>query len=120
VSGWSVFFGALVYLVGAIAFVVIYNADAESVDEATALLAASSVACGWLAKWWPAALLAFILVPLAEPFGYPESDFGEPAPVWAVAALVTLPSAGLILVATWAGRIWARRRGHRVPTTPMT
>jgi hypothetical protein len=110
VDAWRLFFAVLVYLTGAIAFVLIADASIEDVYEASAVLAAASLAGGWLASWWPAACLPLVLVPLAEPFGYPESDFAEPAPLWVAAAFVTPPSAVLILVGVGLNRAWSRRR----------
>ncbi len=40
------------------------------------------VTFGWVIREWPAVLLPLILVPFAVPAGYPESQFGEPLPVW--------------------------------------
>jgi hypothetical protein len=40
------------------------------------------VAFGWAIREWAALLLPIVLVFLAVPAGYPESDFGEPLPVW--------------------------------------
>lgn len=40
------------------------------------------VAFGGVIREWPAVLLPIVLVPLAVPAGYPESQFGEPLPVW--------------------------------------
>jgi hypothetical protein len=118
VSRWflvSRWFAVLVYLAGAIAFVLIDNADHEDLHEAMALLAAASLACGWLAGLWSAALLSLVLFPLALPFGYPESSFAEPFTVSATAMFVTLPSAALILVGVWIHRAWSRRRGRHTP-----
>ena len=40
------------------------------------------VAFGWAIREWAALLLPIVLVLLAVPAGYPESDFSEPLPVW--------------------------------------
>jgi hypothetical protein len=105
----------VVYLGAASAFVVIANANWESLEVAMAILAAGSVACGWIARWRGAALFPIVLVPLALPFGYPASEFGEPFPVWAPAAYLTPLSAALIIVGVWLHIAWSRRRGQRTP-----
>jgi hypothetical protein len=40
------------------------------------------VAFGWAIREWAALVLPIVLVFLAVPAGYPESDFSEPLPVW--------------------------------------
>jgi hypothetical protein len=40
------------------------------------------VAFGWAIREWAALLLPIVLVLLAVPAGYPETDFSEPLPVW--------------------------------------
>ncbi|MGH2985711.1 MAG: hypothetical protein ACRDLO_03355 [Solirubrobacterales bacterium] len=103
----------LVYLAGAIAFMVIADANTEDGGTALAVLALASLACGWSAGSWPVSLLSLVLVPLATPFGYPESPYPEPLPLYGAAAFVTLPSAGLILVGVGLRRLWSRFRTCR-------
>jgi hypothetical protein len=103
--------GVLVYLAGALAFMVIVDANAENGRMALAVLALASLACGWLAGWWPVSLLPLVLAPLGTLFGYPESRFPEPFPLYGSAALVTVPSAGLVLLGVWLRRLrWFRPR----------
>jgi hypothetical protein len=40
------------------------------------------VAFGFVIREWPALLLPILLVFLAIPAGYPESQYSEPSPVW--------------------------------------
>jgi hypothetical protein len=115
VNSWLLFFAALVYLAGAVAFVLIADARIENFEVAAAILASASVICGWLARWWPAALLPLLLLLLSQPFGYPESEFAEPGPLWFTAAFVIPPSTGFILLGIWAGRIWTGRRARHSP-----
>jgi hypothetical protein len=115
VDSWRLFFAVLVYLAGAIAFVLIADARIQDFYEGAAILATASLACGWLAAWWPAAFLPLVLLPLSQPFGYPESDFAEPGPLWFSAAFVIPPSAVLILVGVGLNRVWSRRRHPHPP-----
>ena len=47
-----------------------------------ALVLAVHVAFGWAIREWAALLLPIVLVFLAVPAGYPESQFSEPLPLW--------------------------------------
>jgi hypothetical protein len=110
----------LVYLAGALAFMFITDANAEDGDKALAVMALASLACGWAAGWWPVSLLALVLVPLGTPFGYPESRWPEPFPLYGSAAFITLPSAGLVLVGVGLRRLWDRLRSRRLSPPPAT
>jgi hypothetical protein len=110
--------GVLVYLAGAIAFMVIADANAEDGHKALTVMALGSLACGLAAGWWPVSLLSLALVPLATPFGYPESRFPEPFPLYGSAAFITLPSAGLVLVGVGLRRLWDRLRTRGLSPPP--
>jgi hypothetical protein len=76
-----------------------------------ALVLLVHVAFGWAIREWPAVLLPLVLVPLAVPAGYPESEFGEPLPVWigqAFYMIVEIPAiaAGVALRTAYDG--WRR------------
>jgi hypothetical protein len=104
----------IVYLAAALAFVIAVDTDYEANHGVwLAILAAASLALGWATGSWPAALLALVLVPLAMPFDYPDSRFGEPFPTWFSAGIVTPISAGLILLGVWARRARGRWSHHR-------
>jgi hypothetical protein len=110
----------IVYIVAALALVLIANDKGEfpSYEDPTAgglswmiVLGGASLAFGWVARSWWAALLALVSVPLAVPFGYPEHyPFAEPWPVWGSAAVWTLLSAGLILLSVGARKARGRWR----------
>jgi hypothetical protein len=75
------------------------------------LVLALHVAFGWATREWAALLLPIALVFLAIPAGYPESQFGEPAPVWlgqVFFVIVEIPAiaAGLALRTLYDG--WRR------------
>jgi hypothetical protein len=119
-NGWPQFAAVMVYLAGAVVFVLVVDANLEALRGAAAILAVASLACGWLARpWWPVVLVSFALVPLAVPFGYPESRFGEPGPVWWPAFFLTPISLGLIGVGLWLHGAWSRWRGHDRPAAQL-
>ena len=80
--------GALVYLALSVAW--LYGIVAQGRFEGSdvrfwslvAFVLLVHVAFGWVIREWPVVFLPLILVPLAVPAGYPESQFGEPLPVW--------------------------------------
>jgi hypothetical protein len=47
-----------------------------------ALVLALHVVFGFLVREWAALLLPIVVIVLAVPGGYPESDFSEPLPLW--------------------------------------
>ena len=95
------------YVALAIVAIVLVNADAEASLAGLAIVAAGSLALGWMVGEWWAIALAAILVPLALPFGYADSDFGDDPLVWTFAIGAALLSAALILVSV-ALRRYAR------------
>lgn len=87
--------------------------DANSGLEGWALgaWAIASVALGLGTGQLGFALLAFLAIPFAVPFGYPNNyEFSEPLPIWWVATIFSLFSAGLIFLAALAQRILQLRR----------
>jgi hypothetical protein len=100
----------ILYLGAALAFVIAVDTDYEAGHgEWLALLAGASLALGWAARSWPAALLALALVPLAIPFDYPDSRFAEPLPTYFSALVATLPSGALILLGVGVRKVRDRR-----------
>jgi hypothetical protein len=109
-----------VYLVAALALVLIANDKGEfpSYEDPTAgglpwmiVLAVASVAFGWAAGSWWAALIALVSVPLAIPFDYLDHyRFSEPFPVWFSALVWTPLSAGLIMLGVAARKARGRWR----------
>jgi hypothetical protein len=74
-----------------------------------ALVALAHVSFGYASREWPALLLPIAVVFLAIPAGYPESGYGEPAPLWfgqvlLVQAEIPLLAAGLALRSLREGR----------------
>lgn len=79
--------------------------------SAIGLVLALHVAFGFVIREWAALLLPILLVFLAIPAGYPESQFSEPGPVWfgqVFLVVVEIPAiaAGLGLRALYEG--WRR------------
>lgn len=122
---WAGVAAGIVYLVAALALVLIANDKGEfpSNEDPTAgglpwmiVLAGASVAFGWVAGSWWAALIALAPVPLAIPFDYPDHyRFAEPLPVWFSALVWTPISAGLILLSVGARKAsgrWRRSVSH--------
>ncbi|HXV58694.1 MAG TPA: hypothetical protein VD704_12575 [Gaiellaceae bacterium] len=74
-----------------------------------ALVALAHVPFGYASREWPALLLPIAVVLLAIPAGYPESRYGEPAPLWfgqilLVQVEIPLLAAGLALRSLREGR----------------
>jgi hypothetical protein len=104
----------IVYVAAGLAYVIAVDTNYEA-DHGVwlAVLAAASLALGWATGLWRVALLALVLVPLAMPFDYPESRFGEPFPTHFSALVVAPISAGLILLGVWARKVRGRRADRR-------
>jgi hypothetical protein len=121
----------IVYLAAALAYLIAVDANLEGGQvgewaylkghtEWLALLAGASLAFGWAAGSWLAALLALSLIPLGMPFDYPESRFGEPFPTFMYAVIVIPPSAALILLGVGARKVRDRRRRPALPPTQVS
>jgi hypothetical protein len=105
--------GALIYL--GLSTVWLYGlVDQGKVDYGSdvrtwsliAVVVAVHVVFGAAIREWPALLLPIVLIFVAIPAGYPESQFGEPAPLWfaqLVYAIFEIPAiaAGLGLRAAY-------------------
>jgi hypothetical protein len=103
----------IVYLAAALAYVIAVDANLEGGHgEWLALLAGASLAFGWAAGSWLAALLALALVFVGMPFDYPESRFGEPFPTAFYAQILTPVSAALILLGVGARKVRDRHRSR--------
>lgn len=107
------------YLAAAAAAVVLLNANTGDGEWAVAIWAVASVVLG-LGTGQPGfALLAFLAIPFAVPFGYPDNyQFSEPNPIWWSAAVLAFFSAGVIFFVALLRRI-AELRRHR-PATPSS
>jgi hypothetical protein len=68
------------------------------------------VALGWAIREWAALLLPIVLVFLAVPAGYPESDFGEPLPVWVAQIFFLLFEIPAIALGLGLRALYAARR----------
>jgi hypothetical protein len=101
------------YLAGAAAAVILFNANSGDEGLAIAIWAVASVLLGWGTGQLAFALLAFLAIPFAVPFGYPDNyQYSEPLPTWWFVAVLSLFSAGLIFLAALIRRIaihWRQR-----------
>jgi hypothetical protein len=107
----------LAYLAGAAAAVLFLDANTGDGEWAVAIWAVASVVLG-LGTGQPGfALLAFLAIPFAVPFGYPDNyQYSEPIPIWWSAAVLAFFSAGVIFFVALLRRIAQVRR--RRPAAP--
>jgi len=104
------------YLGSAAAAVILFNANIGQGELAVAIWAAASVLLGWGTGYFSFALLAFLAIPFAVPFGYPDHyQFSEPLPIWWSTAVCAFFSAGLILLSAFTKLIVEARRHQRRP-----
>jgi len=82
------------YLAGAAAAVVLLNANGGDGEVAIGIWTVASVLLGWGTGQLGFALLAFLAIPFAVPFGYPDHyQYSEPLPIWWYAAFCAFISA---------------------------
>lgn len=87
----------VIYLASAAAAVVLFNANLGHGELAIAIWAVASVLLGLGTGQLGFALLAFLAIPFAVPFGYPDHyQYSEPLPIWWGVAIYAFFSAGLI------------------------
>lgn len=104
------------YLAGAAAAVILLNANTGDGEWAIAIWAIVSVLLGWGTGQPSFALLAFLAIPFAIPFGYPDNyQYSEPLPIWWGVAIFTFFSAGLIFLTALVKRTTELRRHRRPP-----
>jgi hypothetical protein len=105
------------YLTGTAAAVILLNANISAGELALAIWAIASVLLGWGSGQIAFALLAFLAIPFAVPFGYPDNyEFSEPMPIWWSIAVCAFFSAGLILISALLKlAVEARRHGKAPP-----
>jgi len=103
------------YLGSAAAAVILLDANSGEGELAIAIWAVASVLLGWGTGHFGFALLAFLAIPFAVPFGYPDHyQFSEPMPIWLSVAFCAFFSAGLILLGALMKLIVEARRHQRV------
>lgn len=108
----------IAYLAAMALAVVLLDANSGQEVLALAVWAVASVALGLGTGRFAFALLAFLAIPFAVPFGYPNHyEFSEPMPIWWGATFFSIFSAGLILLAALASRIFEIRRKGRLAAT---
>ena len=102
------------YLAGAALAVVLLNANSGGEEVAVAVWAVVSVALGLGGGRLDFALLAFLAIPFAVPFGYPDHyQYSEPLPIWWSVAVCAFFSAGLIFLTALVRRSVELHRRQR-------
>jgi hypothetical protein len=100
----------LIYMAATVAAVVLANANTENSGVAIAIWWVASVVLGWGSRAPALALLAFLAIPMAIPFGYVNNYLGSDAPwVPLFAAAGGAVSALLIALSAFGARIYVRR-----------
>jgi hypothetical protein len=103
------------FLLAAVAAIIIFNANVGAGEAAIAIWAIASVLLGWGTGQLTFALLAFLAVPLAIPFGYPDNyEFSEPMPIWWGVGVCAIFSAGLVFLSALLKLVVEAHR-HRKP-----
>ena len=115
VCGWMVRVAFIVsYLGGTAAAVFLLNANNGDEGLAFAIWAVTSLLLGWGTGNLAFALLAFLAIPFAVPFGNPDHyEFSEPLPIWWTVAIASVFSAALILFGALVKRVvndWCHQR----------
>jgi hypothetical protein len=101
----------LTYLLAAAAAVLLLEGNTGKGELAIAIWAVASILLGWGTGQPVLAVLAFVVVPFAIPLGYPNDyAYSEPLPIWWWVAVLSAFSAGVILLAAFARRIFELRR----------
>ncbi|HEX5714099.1 MAG TPA: hypothetical protein VFX85_12370 [Solirubrobacterales bacterium] len=102
-----------IYLAGMIAEILLLNTSNGIGWWPVVIMGATSTLLG-LGTGQPAwALLAFLAIPLAVPFGAPEEVLHEAFPVWFSMAFYAFYSSVLILITAFARKIVDSRRALR-------
>jgi hypothetical protein len=103
------------YLAGTAAAIILLNANSGNGELAVVIWAGASVLLGWGTGRLGLALLAFLAVPLAVPFGFPDHyQYREPMPIWFSAMYLALPSACLIFASALMKQVVASRQNRQV------
>jgi len=102
------------YLAGAAAAVILLNANGGDGELAIGIWTVASMLLGWGTGQLGLGLLAFLAIPFAIPFGYPDHyQYSEPLPIWWYAAFCAFISAALISVTALLRRFIEARRRQR-------
>jgi hypothetical protein len=93
------------YLAGAAAAVILINANSGDGKLALVIWTVASVLLGWGTGQLRLSLLAFLAIPFAVPFGYPDNyQYSEPLPIWWSAFFCAFVSAALIFLTAFIRR----------------
>jgi hypothetical protein len=109
---WALAIG--IYIAAALVGLVVVNGDQNDVGALYGLVAAASLAVGWITMNPFAALIAVVLIPLAFPFGDTNQFTGgdDTDSVSLLASIAAVESAILILLAVGARWLYSRRMGR--------
>jgi hypothetical protein len=106
----------VVYLLALAVAVILLNANDGHGTLGLIAWGVASVALGLGTGRIAFSLLAFLAIPFAVPFGYPNDyEFSEPLPIWWGVAITAFFSAGLIFLAALV-RLIAEKRRRPAPT----
>jgi hypothetical protein len=102
------------YLAGAALAIVLFNANIGHDLLGVVIWAVASVLLGWGTGSLAFALLAFLAIPFAVPFGNPDDyPYSEPLPIWSWAIFLASGSACLIFAAALVKQVFDSRRHQR-------
>jgi hypothetical protein len=91
---------AMAYLIATAAVVILLNANDGHWEAALVIWGLASIVLGLGTGQVAFSLLAFLAVPFAAPFGYPDHyEYSEPIPIFWAVGIYAFLSAGLICVA---------------------
>ena len=100
------------YLAGTAAAIILLNASSGDGELAIAIWVIASALLGWGTGQLAFALLAFLAIPFAVPFGYPDHyQYSEPLPIWWFVAICAFFSAVLVSIVAVIRRIVEAQRG---------
>ena len=103
--------GVILYLAVMVVAFVIFNGNADNSELAFAIVAISSLLLGALVPRWSMAVVPFLAIPIAIPFGYADRFLGSDAPyVWWFAVITAAISALLILAVNAVRKGYERRQ----------
>jgi hypothetical protein len=100
-----------VYLIATSAMVLLVNANSGHEEAALVVWGVASISLGLGTGQVALSLLAFLAIPLAIPFGYPDNyQYSEPLPIFWAVAVYAFFSAGIVFLAALVRLIVEKRR----------
>lgn len=110
-DAWLRLGASVLYVAVLVGVVILANAG---VGGALVVWSATSLGLGWLTRRPWSALLPFLAVAIAVPFGYPdESNGGDPLILWAGALVAAPVQAAFVAAGAWGRCRYERTRVPR-------